>query len=150
MDSLTPRGAGGFHEGQALLPLRCLPLGRVARDLSPPLVARRDVGGPFDQMRPELTFSDQQTFYNAAYWGRAKRTALYKIDKQNKKVVWLKDLPFCGDTSFPAIARLDAHRFLIANYTSPLDDLDISWVKGQTQDKGTRIYLTTLELKATP
>lgn len=110
------------------------------------LVARRDVGGPFDQLRSELSFADKQTFYNAAYWGRAKRTALYKIDKVNKKVEWLQDLPSCGDTSFPAIARLDAHRFLIANYTSPLDDLEISWVKGQTQDKGTRIYLTTLEL----
>lgn len=111
------------------------------------LVARRDVGGPFDQLRTDLSFGDQQTFYNAAYWGRPKRTALYQLDKATKQVVWLQDLPSCGDTSFPAIARLDAHRFLIANYTSPLDDLDISWVKGQTQDKGTKIYLTTLEFK---
>jgi len=111
------------------------------------LVARRDVGGPFDQLRTDLTFGDMQTFYNAAYWGRAKRTALYQLDKEKKAVVWLFDLPSCGDTSFPAIARLGAHTFLIANYTSPLDDLDISWVKGQTQDKGTKIYLTTLMLQ---
>jgi hypothetical protein len=113
------------------------------------LLGRRDIGGPFDQMKTQLSFGDQQLQYAASYWGRPKRTALYKINKQAKSIEWLQDLPSCGDTSFPAIARLDAHRFLIANYTSPLDDLDIGWLQGQTSTKGTRIYLTTLQFEAT-
>lgn len=112
------------------------------------LVARRDVGGPFDQGRTGLSYADQQLQYLAAYSGRPKRTALYRIDQDAKKVVWLFDLPSAGDTAFPSIARLDAHRFLISNYTSPLDkDLDRSWWNGQNSDDGTRLYLVELTFR---
>jgi hypothetical protein len=111
------------------------------------LVARRDVGGPFDQGLTGLSFGDQQTKYLADYWGRPKRTALYQLDRAAKKVQWVMDFPSAGDTAFPSIVRLDAHRFLIANYTSPIDAPDISWVQGQTSEKGTRIYLVTLDFE---
>jgi hypothetical protein len=109
------------------------------------LVARRDVGGPFDQMKSGLPFADQQLQYLAAYSGRAKRTALYRLDTTARKVVHLFDLPSAGDTAFPSIVRLDAHRFLISNYTSPLDgDLDRSWWNGQNAPEGTKLYLVEL------
>lgn len=115
------------------------------------LVARRDLGGPFDQGRTDLSFADAQLQYAAAYSGRAKRTALYRIDRDAKQVVWLFDFPSAGDTAFPGIARLDAHRFLVSNYTSPLDkDLDRSWWNGQNSDDGTRLYLVELELEPAP
>jgi hypothetical protein len=115
------------------------------------LVARRDIGGPFDQGRTDLSFAEAQLQYAAAYSGRAKRTALYRIDRNARQVVWLFDFPSAGDTAFPGIVRLDAHRLLISNYTSPLDkDLDRSWWNAQNSEDGTRLYLVELEFKPAP
>jgi hypothetical protein len=105
------------------------------------------VGGPFDEGRTDLSFADQKTTYLAHYWGRPKRTALYRLNTEVRKVEWVLDFPSCGDTAFPAIARVSAHQFLIANYTSPLTDLGISWLQGQTSEKGTKIYLSKLEFQ---
>lgn len=104
------------------------------------LVARRDVGGPFDQGRSDLTLAQQRDEYALTYWRRPKRTALYRIDQTAKRVVHVMDLPGSGDTAFPAIRRLDAHHFLVANYTSPLNDPDRSWFDGQSSPQGTHIY----------
>jgi hypothetical protein len=108
------------------------------------LVARRDPIGPFDEGLDGGTFADLKLKYLVDYSSRAKRSALYQIDRDARKVVWLFDLPGDGDTAFPGIARLDAHRFLIANYTSPLDMPDLSWLGGQTCSCGTKIYLQTI------
>lgn len=108
------------------------------------LVARRDVGGPFDLGRDDLTFEQQRSLYLREYSLRPKRTALYGIDRAARRVVWLRDLPGVGDTCFPSIRRLDAHSFLLANYTSPLDDPNISWLEAQTSSRGTAIYLLVL------
>ncbi len=97
------------------------------------LVARRDIGGPFG---PDGAIFE--------YSLRPKRTALYRIDRETKKVVHLFDLPGAGDTAFPSIIRTSAHTFLLANYTSPLGDPDISWLDGQTHDMGTQIYFLTI------
>ncbi len=107
------------------------------------LVARRNPGGPFDQML-DAGFDTQKLTNLLDYSDSPKRSALFQIDKQHRQVVWLMDLPGDGDTAFPGIARLDAHRFLIANYTSPLDLPDLTWLQGQTCDCGTKIYLQTI------
>lgn len=108
------------------------------------LLARRDVGGPFDQGRDDLPLDEQRNLYAAAYWNRPKRTALYAIDRAERRVVHLVDLPSAGDTAFPSVRRTGADTFLIANYTSPLDDPDRTWLEGQGALDGTLIYLTTL------
>ncbi|MDP3235587.1 MAG: hypothetical protein Q8N26_22575 [Myxococcales bacterium] len=109
------------------------------------LVARRNPSGPFDQGRDELSFAQQQTAYLAAYSASPKRTALYRLDRERRRVEWLFDLPSSGDTAFPSVVRVDAHRFLIANYTSPVDfDVDRSWLTGQTIAAGTKLYLVEL------
>ena len=97
------------------------------------MVARRDVGGPYGPEGDILAYSD-----------RPKRSALYRIDRAARSVVHMMDLPGAGDTAFGAIQQLDEHRFLLANYTSPLDEPDITWIEGQTSDRGTQIYLLTL------
>ena len=109
------------------------------------LVARRNPSGPFDQGRDELSFSQKQTAYLGAYSASPKRTALYRLDRERRRVEWLFDLPSSGDTAFPSVVRVDAHRFLIANYTSPVDfDVDRSWLTGQTIAAGTQLYLVEL------
>ena len=41
--------------------------------------------------------------------------------------------------------QLEANRFLVANYSSPLEgDIDRSWLEGQIAEEGTGIYLMEL------
>jgi hypothetical protein len=101
------------------------------------LVARRDVDGAFGEDEGLLPYST-----------RPKRTALYQLDRTARRVVHLMDLPGVGDTAFPSIVRTSEHTFLLANYTSPLDDPDISWLEAQTSPRGTQLYL--LELSFAP
>jgi hypothetical protein len=111
------------------------------------LLARRDVGGPYDLGRDDLDLTNQRRVYALEYWSRPKRTALYKIDKVARKVVFVQDLPGTGDTAFASVKRLGPHQFLVANYTSPLELGDISWEEGQSSPRGTRIYLLELEFR---
>ncbi|HND30524.1 MAG TPA: sialidase family protein [Myxococcota bacterium] len=100
------------------------------------LLARRDVGGPFG---PDGSLVQYST--------RPKRSALYQIDRDARRVLWLQDIPGVGDTAFVSVWRTGAHSWLFANYTSPLDDPDISWLEGQTSSRGTQIYLATLSFE---
>lgn len=109
------------------------------------LVARRDIGGPFDQGASDLTFEEQKIRYLLAYSNRPKTTALYRIDRRRREVVHLLDLPGAGDTAFPSVQQTGPHTFLLANYTSPLDRPEITWLEGQTSERGTQIYLLTIE-----
>ena len=60
----------------------------------------------------------------------------------------MMDIPGVGDTAFPAIWRTGPHRFLMANYTSPLDTPDVTWLEGQSSRRGTQIYLMDIEFVA--
>jgi len=62
--------------------------------------------------------------------------------------VHLVDLPGTGDTAFPSVWRIGAHEFLVANYTSPLPDPNVTWIQGQLSSRGTQIYL--LEITFVP
>jgi hypothetical protein len=97
------------------------------------LVARRDIGGPYGADASMLAYST-----------RPKTTALYSINKESRAVEHIMDLPGAGDNAFPAIHRTGTHSFQLANYTSPLDEPDISWLEGQLSEKGTSIYLLDL------
>ena len=101
------------------------------------LVARRDVGGVFGEDDNILDYSL-----------RPKRTALYRIDQEERRIEHLVDLPGAGDTAFPSVKRTGAHSFMVANYTSPLDDPDISWIDAQISERGTQIYLMDLSFVA--
>lgn len=101
------------------------------------LVARRDIGGPFGEDDSLLDYSL-----------RPKTTALYAIDREAHEIVHLVDLPGAGDNAFPSIHQTGPHTFLIANYTSPLDDPMITWIEGQTSNEGTDIYLLELRFVA--
>jgi len=114
------------------------------------MVARRDVGGPFDRRWRRLPFVVQRLAYMLGYWSRPKRTALYRIDRPQRKVVWLQDLPSAGDTAFPSIVSTGPHSFLMANYSSPLDMQDASWLHGQISGRGTGIYLLRLDFEPLP
>ncbi|MFH1807440.1 MAG: sialidase family protein [Pseudomonadota bacterium] len=112
------------------------------------LLARRDVGGHYDQGPSKISVSERRLTNMIDYWNRPKRTALYLVDTAQRRVRWLQDLPSAGDTAFPSARRLDTHTFLVANYTSPVDDLDRSWLRGQGADDGTDIYALLLHFES--
>lgn len=108
------------------------------------LIARRDPCAPFDLGNTCLPFSLQKIINLVSYSLRPKRTALYRIDKRERKVVWVCDLPGASDTAFPSIIKTGPSRFLVANYTSPLCYRNVPWIFGQISPAGTSIYFVEL------
>ena len=107
------------------------------------LISRRNKGlFPFGFMLKIFPISIQRICNWIKFTTSAKTTSLYKINKQSMDIEYLFDLPGNGDTAFPAIRRLDAHSFLIANYTSDINNKNRWWFLGQI--KPTYIYMTKL------
>jgi hypothetical protein len=111
------------------------------------LVGRRNLDGPYDKNWSWLPFDLRKWYYLARYSLTGKRTALYQIDRAHGKVVWLRDLPSAGDTSFPSVLQTGPHTWLVANYTSPLRYPRRSWIWGQLSSQGTQIYFTEVSFK---
>ncbi len=110
------------------------------------LVARRDVGGPFDQGLTDLSVAEQRIQYISAYSARPKRTAIYRINTDDRRVEHVLDLPSAGDTAFAAVRRTGPDTFLLANYTSPVERADATWLEGQSG----RTFIYFVELTFVP
>lgn len=74
-----------------------------------------------------------------------KTTALYKLNQTTRQLELVMDLPGAGDTAFPAVRRVDAYTFLIANYTSSLERQNRSWIIGKLGR--TKIYVMALKFE---
>ena len=76
---------------------------------------------------PELKLTDRKLVENIHVDIYRHGTGLWRLD--DGVLTHLQDLPGCGDNAFPSIVRLSPHRYLVANYTSPLARCqDWSWV----------------------
>ena len=76
------------------------------------------------------------------------RTSMWKLNQADGSLYHVFDLPGCGDNAFPSILRLSAHKYILANYTSPTSRCEEwSWIRGQISPRGTGIYLMFLELE---
>ena len=110
------------------------------------LIARRNKGSlPFGFMPKIFPRFMQRAFNWLKFSASAKTTALYKINKKQKQVEHIVDLPGSGDTAFPAIRRLDKNSFLIANYTSDINKKNRWWFSGQI--KPTYIYISRISFQ---
>ncbi|MDX2087560.1 MAG: hypothetical protein SFX73_06910 [Kofleriaceae bacterium] len=99
------------------------------------LIARRQVAndGNYDLMLRDLPPEQQKREYDVKYWTTPKRCALWTVDPASLAVGHVLDLPSSGDTCFPGLVELGGGRYLVYDYTSPLDhDVDRAWVDGQT------------------
>jgi len=105
------------------------------------LIARKQLGKkPFGKTNRSKPMKKQRLRNWVGFSLSGKTTALYKINKDQRKVEWVMDLPGAGDTAFPSIQRLDKNRFLFANYSSPVKHRKKrSWLSGQLGNTG--IYL---------
>ena len=109
------------------------------------LIARRQVteSGVYDLMMRGQPPADQTRAYQIAYWQTPKRCALWRVDPIALAVTHVLDLPSAGDTCFPGLVELGGGRYLVYNYTSPLDT-DPTWLDGQFGP--TLIYWVVLTL----
>ena len=112
------------------------------------LIGRKQLGKkPFRKARLNSSITHQRLVNWIGFSLTPKTTALYKINKEKRSVEWVMNLPGAGDTAFPSIIRLDANRFLIANYSSPIHKRKRrSWLNGQLNETG--IYLQILTFKS--
>jgi hypothetical protein len=111
------------------------------------LIGRRNVTetGEYDLQQTDLPLQKQWLDNELAYWETPKRCALWQVDPATLQVTWLLDLPSLGDTCFASVVPRGLGRYVVYNYSSPLDgDPDISWRDGQLGE--TRIYRMDLEL----
>jgi hypothetical protein len=109
------------------------------------LVARRQLGKePFGKTSEKKSIKKQRLRNWLGYSFTNKTSALFRIDKEERKVEWVLDLPGNGDTAFPSILRISENKYLIANYSSPLKK-QRSWISGQLGKTG--IYLLLIEFK---
>ena len=108
------------------------------------LLARRDVGGPYERTTtPTLA-------------RRAPRPLPDRLLAAAEALRALQARPPGAEGrardgsarrrrhAFPSVQQTGPDTYLIANYTSPLDDPDITWLRGQTSARGTQIYLLDL------
>ena len=65
------------------------------------------------------------------------------IDAGTREFAPLMDIPGVGDTCYPSIIQRRPHRYLVYNYTSPLDASDPPWGTALTTGN-TLIYRQTI------
>ncbi len=104
------------------------------------LIARRNIDGAYDKEARWLPNPVESLYYLARYWWTKKRTALYKLDKDNLTFEPVLDFPSRGDTAFPALVQIDENTYRMYNYSSPLQGPDRVWMTGELT--GTQIYST--------
>lgn len=107
------------------------------------VVARRHLKG--DATKVEHPNRRQRRRNLIRYSLSRKRTALYRLDQAQMRLQHVMDFPGCGDTAFPAIARISDHRYLLLNYSNDITGKDRTWISGQL--KPTYVYWTVLEIR---
>jgi len=94
------------------------------------VIARRQVAfnGEYDYLDTNLPDTDAQfAMYDSEYAATTKRCALWSINLRTRGFRPIVDVPGVGDTCYPSVIRRRRHRYLVYNYTSPLDGGDPPW-----------------------
>lgn len=113
------------------------------------VIARRqpNFGGEYDLHYDYLPDTDAQfAAYDGAYASTTKRCSLWGIDPRARTFDPIVDVPGWGDTCYPSIIRRRHGRFLVYNYTTPLDGPDEPWLPALTGDR-TLIYRMVLRFR---
>jgi hypothetical protein len=113
------------------------------------VIARRQLAfnGEYDFLHHNLADTDAQfAIYDGLYASTSKRCALWSIDPVTRRFTPIVDVPGVGDTCYPALLPSGSHRYLLYNYTSPLDGSDPPWITALTEGS-TEIYRQTLTFR---
>src|SRR5436190_2028777 len=109
------------------------------------VIARRQpaFNGNYDLGLPLPDRNSKLAVYDASYAGTPKRCALWRIDPGKRTFDPVVDIPGRGDTCYPAVIPEGRGRYLVYNYTSPLNGPDEPWGTALLHGP-TLIYRTTL------
>jgi hypothetical protein len=113
------------------------------------VIARRQVAfnGEYDYLHHNLADTDVQfAIYDGSYAATTKRCALWSIDPATREFTPIVDVPGVGDTCYPSVIPKGPHRYLVYNYSSPLDGTDAPWGTALTVGR-TLIYRQTLTFR---
>jgi hypothetical protein len=103
-------------------------------------VLSRKTTKPFDRGYDFLPFNVRRWLYLGLYSLQTIRSAMFHFDTKKLDLDLVLDLPSAGDNAFPSVVPTDTNSFLVANYTSPLEHTEWSWIRGQKSSEGTLIY----------
>lgn len=110
------------------------------------VIARKNLDGDGSFAKASRHIPDKiRHKYNLLKYSFTKKTtALYKLNKKNKKLVFLADLMGTGDTAFPALVSASEEKpeFILMNYSSDISGKEKNWIKGQLSK--TFIYWTKM------
>jgi hypothetical protein len=114
------------------------------------LIGRRQLAndGIYDLERRDLAHEDQTGMYEVEYSFSPKRCSLWEVDPVELSVSFVLDLPSMGDTCFPGLLAGEDGRYVVYNYSSPLEYLedgeDWDWIVAQ--GRPTNIYKLDLTI----
>ncbi|MBZ0253308.1 MAG: hypothetical protein K8I02_08220, partial [Candidatus Methylomirabilis sp.] len=110
------------------------------------LIGRRNLTetGNFDLGLRQYDRFLQTILYSLDYWGKGKRTSLWKVDPATLEVSFALDFPSRGDTSFAGLLEEADGTYTVYNYSSPPGEEEIGWLTGQLNP--TEIYRIPLRL----
>jgi len=109
------------------------------------LIARWSLDGVYDKGWRWMYDPVEGLAYEARYWWTKKRTALYRLDKEELVMERLFDFPSKGDTAFPGMVKIDDNSYLMYNYSNDPEGKDYVWMTGQLGE--TNIYSTIISFE---
>ncbi len=106
-----------------------------------------DGNGKFAQASRYVPDKFRHKYNLIKYSFTKKTTALYKLDKKNKKLVYISGLMGTGDTAYPALVDVSSSKpeFIVMNYSSNILSKEKNWIKGQLSK--TFIYWTKMSIE---
>ncbi len=104
------------------------------------LISRRNLDG-------NASKGDNRLYNLIRYSFTRKKTALFKLNKENLSLDFIKDFPSTGDNSFPALANVKEQKgtYYLLNYSNDIYGKEKNWIRGQLGK--TYIYFSILDIK---
>lgn len=106
------------------------------------LISRRNMNGEIDKVKNRKNEEQGRLRNLIKYSITKKRTALFKLNKEDLSLTHILDFPSTGDNAFPAISKIDSNNYWLMNYSSDITKREKNWINGQLGK--TFIYETVL------
>jgi hypothetical protein len=107
------------------------------------LISRRNLDGATDRSREGK--KAHRTYNLVRYSLTRKKTALFKLNKNDLSLTHILDFPSTGDCSFAGIEKLNDTDYLVMNYSSDISKKEKIWLRGQ--EGKTYLYWSVLHIK---
>jgi hypothetical protein len=111
------------------------------------LLSRRNLDGEADKSPLWMKPGTRRNLNIIRYSVTRKTTALFKLNKKEMKMDFVKDMVGTGDNAYPALVNNGSGKFVVMNYSSDLKHKKRNWLSGQLGK--TFIYLAEMTIDET-